>query len=72
MMYGRCKLSGMDAGDGGAAGAGLWLMVSLVPPRPSKVSDSANKSRGGCGRVALTRCRVKMLHVWLKCSRFYF
>lgn len=50
VIYGRCKLSGMDAGDGSV---GLWLMVSLVPPRFSKVSDSANKSRGGRARVVL-------------------
>lgn len=55
VIYGRCELSGMDGGDGNAAAVGLWLMVSLVPPRPSKVPDSANKSSGGRGRVTLTR-----------------
>lgn len=52
VMYGRCSLSRMDAGDGSV---GLWLMVSLVPPRSSKVSASANKSCGGGGKVASTR-----------------
>lgn len=69
MMYGRCKRSGMDAGDGSV---GLWLIVSLVPPRFSKVPDLANKSRGGCERVALTRGmqHMKVLCAWLECSRF--
>lgn len=49
VMYGRCGHSGVDAGDGNTAGIGLWLIVSLVLPRPCKASDLDSKSHGGCG-----------------------